>query len=182
LVSEKRRLEDVLGRPVTGGRQHYLNLNIPETWRYHRDAGLQYDASFGTSSTIGFDAPVPAVETYGEQSDAAVPDRVGTGVFRPFDDDFLVFPLTVMEAPLVEEAGSIDAAWEELQRLLTDARAQEAIVTVLWHPRLFNETDFPGYRRLYERLIVEAKSLGAWVGPVEEAYHELADHRGCSDA
>lgn len=181
LVSEKQQLEDVLGHPVTGGRQHYLNLNVPETWQNHRDAGLRYDASFGSSSTVGFDAPVPAAETEGVQSEAADTDQVGTGVFRPFDDDFLVFPLTVMEAPLVEEAGSIGAAWEKLQRLLTEARAKEAIVTVLWHPRLFNETDFPGYRRLYERLIVEAKSLGAWVGPVEEAYHELVDHRGCGN-
>jgi len=181
LVREKRRLEDVLGHSVTGGRQHYLNLNVPETWRNHRDAGLRYDASFGSSSTVGFDAPVPAADTDGSQSAAADTGRVGTGVFRPFDDDFLVFPLTVMEAPLVEEAGSIDAAWQKLQELLTEARAEKAIVTVLWHPRLFNETDFPGYRRLYERLIVEAKSLGAWVGPVEEAYHELVDHRRCGD-
>ncbi len=181
LVREKRRLETVLGHPVTGGRQHYLNLNVPETWRNHRDAGLRYDASFGSSSTVGFDAPVPAAETDGEQSGGANTDQVGTGVFRPFNDEFLVFPLTVMEAPLVEEAGSIDAAWEKLQALLTEARAEKAIVTVLWHPRLFNETDFPGYRRLYERLIVEAKSLGAWVGPVEEAYHELVDHHGCDN-
>lgn len=176
---EKQELEDILGHPITGGRQHFLNLEVPDTWQFHREAGLRYDASFGSSSTFGFDAPGPVEGTEDIQSGVTVTDRVGTGVFRPFGDDFLEFPLTVMEAPLVEEAGGVDAAWKELQQLLTEARAREAVVTVLWHPRLFNEVEFPGYRRLYEQLVAEAKSLGAWVGPVEEAYHELVDHRGC---
>ncbi|MGM0717379.1 MAG: polysaccharide deacetylase family protein [Halobacteriota archaeon] len=181
LAWEKQELEEVLGHPITGGRQHFLNLEGSETWQHHREAGLQYDTSFGSSSTVGFDTPAPVTGIEHGQSAATVPDRVGTGVFRPFDDDFLVFPLTVMEVPLVEESGSVDSAWEELQRLLTEARDRQAVVTVLWHPRLFNDAEFPGYRWLYEQLITEAKSLGAWVGPVEEAYHELVDHRRCSD-
>lgn len=182
LAWEKRQLEAVLGHEVIGGRQHFLNLDGSETWRHHRDVGLRYDTSFGSSSTVGFDTPAPVAGTGAKQSPTSVPERVGAGVFRPFDDDFLVFPLTVMEAPLVEEAGSVEAAWRRLRQLLTDARRRQAVVTALWHPRLFNETEFPGYRRLYERLITEAKSLGAWVGPVEEAYHELVGHRGCTDA
>jgi hypothetical protein len=170
LEAEKERLESVLGHRVTGGRQHFLNLHIPETWHHHQEVGLKYDASLGSSSAYGFGTTV--TDSHGTDPVRA---RVGGGVVSPFGDDFLVFPLTVMEATLVESAGSVDAAWAELRQLLAEARRRRAVVTVLWHPRLFSERDFPGYRQLYERLLVEAKSLDAWIGPVEDAYRELSE-------
>ncbi|MFW6152738.1 MAG: polysaccharide deacetylase family protein [Halobacteriota archaeon] len=165
LDHEKRTLESVLGHAVTGCRQHYLNLTIPDTWRFHRSIGLRYDASLGSSTAFGFDAS------------NQVDHRLGTGVRRPFDDDFLVFPLTVMETALVEPAADPEAAWEALEALLQEARRHRAVVSVLWHPRLFHTDDFPGYRDLYDRLIPRAKALGAWVGPLEDAYREIT--RGC---
>jgi hypothetical protein len=77
---EKDLLENLLAAPVAGGRQHYLNVSIPETWRYHADIGLRYDASLGSSETYGF--------------------QYGYSPIRPFDDEFVVFPLTVIESAL----------------------------------------------------------------------------------
>lgn len=165
LAREKHTLESVLGHPITGCRQHYLNLSIPETWRYHRSIGLRYDASLGVADDFGFDASIDGDH------------RVGTGVRRPFGDGFLVFPLTVMETALVENTVGLDAAWVALESLLAEARQRNAIVTVLWHPRLFHTRDFPGYRQLYDRLITRAKALGGWVGPLEDAYREITT--GC---
>ncbi|HWK90349.1 MAG TPA: hypothetical protein VNP72_10145, partial [Longimicrobium sp.] len=54
LRREKESLESVLGRPVLGIRQHYLNLDVPTTWQLQRDAGLVYDASFGKKPGIGY--------------------------------------------------------------------------------------------------------------------------------
>jgi hypothetical protein len=46
-------------------------------------------------------------------------------------------------------------------------------MTVLWHIRYFSEAEFPGYRRLYERLIERALEMGAWVGPLGDLYRHL---------
>lgn len=151
LRREKRVLERLVGHPITGGRQHYLNLEIPDTWRHHVAVGLKYDASLGTSRSYGFDHPV----------------------VRPFGSDFLVFPLTVMEATLPDPGTRWSAACDAVGRLLSEGAERNAVMTVLWHPRMFNEEEFPGYRELYRWTLVEAEAREAWIGPLEDAYREL---------
>lgn len=170
LRREKDALERVLGHSIRGGRQHYLRLNQPETWRYHADIGLVYDASLGSSTEYGF--------------------QYGYDVKRPFDDEFLVFPLTAMEVALPDPGTRFDEAWAECDRLLREAAENEAVMTVLWHPRFFNEREFPGNRRLYRQLVERALEMGAWVGPPgeawkrltegDEAVHEAASRRSCT--
>ncbi|MFD1564311.1 polysaccharide deacetylase family protein [Haloarchaeobius amylolyticus] len=145
LREEKTVLENVLGDSVTGGRQHYLKLSVPETWQYHHTIGLAYDATLGSSTECGFHA--------------------GYHPLRPFDDDFLVFPLTIMEQALPDPASAFVAARETCERLLLEAADNGAVMTVLWHPRYFNEREFPGYRDLYQWLVERASELGAWIGP-----------------
>lgn len=153
LRCEKRALERILGEEIVGGRQHYLRLQQPKTWEYHRSIGLKYDASLGSSTEYGFD------------------DRYS--VIRPFGDEFVVYPLTIMERALMESTESIEAAWAECRRLLEEARDHGAVMTILWHPRYFNEHEYPGYRTIYERLIEEALSMNAWVGPPSVHYEQF---------
>lgn len=155
LRAEKGKLEAILGGKVVGGRQHYLNLDVPETWEMQADVGLRYDASLGSSETYGFNH--------------------GYAPLRPFDDEFVVFPLTVMELSLPNVERRPNRAWRVCKRLLEEARENGAVMTVLWHPRFFYENDFPNYGSLYRRLIERALELGAWVGPPGELYEQL-DH------
>jgi len=150
LRSEKARVESVLGGRVRGGRQHYLNLDVPTTWEHHRALGLQYDASPGSSSEYGF--------------------QYGYGVHRPFDDEFVVFPLTLMECALPDPGEDYDAAWAVCEDLLTEARDHGAVMSVLWHPRYFTDRDFPGYAAVYRDLVAWALDNGAWVGSPGEFY------------
>jgi hypothetical protein len=159
LAGEKRRLESVLGHEVVGCRQHYLNLDVPETWRLQREAGLRYDASLGTATEPGF--------------------QDGYGIRRPFDDEFVVFPVTLMDVALPSE-GDLEAAWDECAALLEEARENEAVMSIDWHPRSFSERDFPNYLPLYRRLVERALEMGAWVGPPGELYDSL-EHPSSSD-
>ncbi len=153
LREQKRRVEAILGRRVAGGRQHHLNLSIPETWEHHAAVGLRYDASLGSATEYGFEH--------------------GYGLHRPFDDEFAVFPLTAMEISLPIE-GDPDRAWAAMEDLLVEAEANAAVMTVLWHPRFFC-SDTPNHAPLYRRLIERALERGAWVGPPGELYEQL-DH------
>jgi len=155
LAYEKARIERTLGDEIAGGRQHYLNLSVPESWRHHRAVGLDYDASLGS-------------DTYGFQH--------GYDVQRPFDDEFAVFPLTFMETDLPDPGESFDQAWTVCADLLEEAAANDAVMTVLWHPRYFASGEFPGHTRLYRRLIETAQEMGAWVGSPGACYERsLAD-------
>lgn len=150
LHREKRRIESVLGGEIRGGRQHYLNLSVPETWSHHREIGLSYDCSLGSTTDYGF--------------------QHGYDVHRPFGDDFVVFPLTVMDQTLPDPGAEFDEAWSACESLLDEAVDNDAVMTALWHPRLFSRADFPGYRRLYQRLVQTALDRGAWVGAPGEYY------------
>ncbi|GAB3679314.1 hypothetical protein GCM10028857_00450 [Salinarchaeum chitinilyticum] len=155
LRAEKRRLEDTFGQPVLGGRQHYLNRTLPETWEHHAALGLGYDATVGSSSEIGFD--------------------FGDTIDRPFDDAFVAFPLTMMDVAMPDPGENSAEARAACDRVLAEAADRGAIATVLWHPRVFNESDWPGHTTLYRHLIERAQELGAWVGSPGELYARL-DH------
>ena len=150
---ERERLESVIGHEILGGRQHYLNLDIPETWEYQRNVGLAYDASLGSSSKYGF--------------------HHGYDVRRPLGDDFIVFPLTIMECALFHSCSGIIDAKRECRNLLEEARSQDAVMTILWHLRYFNTDEFPGYREVYKYLIQEAQDMGGWIGSCKEYYQRF---------
>ncbi|WP_318571106.1 polysaccharide deacetylase family protein [Salinigranum marinum] len=157
LASETRVLESVLGHGVDGVRQHYLNLDGTDTWRAQRELGFNYDASLGSATEYGF--------------------ANGYGVHRPFDDEFVTFPLTAMEVALPDPGESFERAATECDRLVEEAADNDAVMTVLWHPRFFNEQEFPGFGRLYRHLVEQAKERGAWVGPPGELYESLGPER-----
>jgi hypothetical protein len=153
LAREKEALEAVVGHPILGGRQHYLNLNMPLTWRYHAELGLGYDTSLGSNASYGF--------------------QYGYDPLRPFDDGFVVFPMTLMEFTLPDVGTDLEGAWAECERLLEEARDNRAVMTILWHPRYFNEAELPGYTEIYRRIVERALEMDAWVGPPGELYETL---------
>lgn len=153
LQYEKETLEEILGHSILGGRQHYLNLEKPDTWRHHADIGLKYDSSLGSATDCGF--------------------QYGYDIKRPFDDEFVVFPLTLMENALPDPGENFEKAWDVCRRLLDEAAANDATMTILWHINKFSEQEYPGYRRIYRRIIEYAKKLNAWIGPPAQRYKQL---------
>lgn len=155
LAYEKAVLESILDDTILGGRQHYLNLDRSQTWRYHAEMGLRYDASLGSSTEYGF--------------------TNGYGIKRPFDDTFVVFPLTAMEVALPDPETNANDARAACERLLEEAHENGAVMTILWHLRYFNEGEFPGYTDLYRFIIERARELNAWIGPPGELYPHLVN-------
>lgn len=153
LADEKRELESVIGHGIDGVRQHHLKLDVPTTWRHHQEIGLRYDTSLGWSHRYGFD--------YGYRP------------IKPFGDGFVVLPLTLMEVSLPDPHGRFDDALDVCRRLLEEAARERAVMTILWHVRYFSEKDFPGYGRLYRRVVELALEMDAWVGPPIELLEKV---------
>lgn len=157
LAKEKEELENIIGCPICGIRQHYLNLDIPVTWRLQREAGFRYDASFGFRDKVGF------------RDDRLLP-------FRPFDDDFLVIPLAIMDGPLFLTSKNIGHAWERCKQLIDYVEKNNGLLTILWHNNRFNEKEYSGQSEVYERILVECKRRGAWIAPCRDIYSWCANH------
>ncbi|WP_435102105.1 polysaccharide deacetylase family protein [Halarchaeum sp. P4] len=150
LAAEKETLEGMLGHAVTGVRQHHLRL-APETWRHHDGLGFDYDASLGRTDDVGF--------AYGHRTQEPLPG-------------FRVLPLTAMDVAFPDPGESWPAAVAAVERLLTEAERERAVCSALWHPRLFSDAEFPGYRRLYRHLVERALEKGAWVGAPRDYFAE----------
>ena len=156
LGAEKARLEEVLGHPVLGTRQHYLRLAVPETWRIQAALGLAYD------STLGFT------------------DRAGwrwqmRRPFRPVDADSagpalpLQIPMTAMDGTLLAFADP----WARARELIGEAEESGGCLVLNWHQRVFNPWQARRPMELYERIVRECQDRGAWAGPLQ-AIHRLA--------
>jgi len=143
LKKEKRTLEHILGKQVKGIRQHCLNISIPDTWTLQKEVGFEYDATFGSNTKIGF----PDNQYY---------------PFHPFDDDFLVLPLVIMDGPLFAGHQDIKSALNTCKYLMMEAYQNSGLITVLFHQRVFSENEFPGWSDIYEEIICEGIKMGAW--------------------
>ncbi len=152
LREEKKELEDVLGAEVIGIRQHYLNLEIPKTWRIQQRVGFLYDASFGFRDRVGF------------RDERYLP-------FHPFDDSFLEIPLIIMDSALFLNYDSEDVIWKECLSLIEKVEKQKGLLTVLWHQRVFNEREFPGWSVVYEKIIKECKRRNAYFGTCKDIFN-----------
>lgn len=56
LSKEKRKMEQILNRPVTKTRQHYLRLKLPETYQNLVELEVQEDHTMGYAKEFGFRA------------------------------------------------------------------------------------------------------------------------------
>lgn len=152
LAEEKQNLEKILGKKIYGVRQHYLNLDIPETWRLQDKVGFAYDASFGFENKTGF------------RGNRHQP-------FFPLKNNFLVIPLVIIEDNLFSEAGfNPEKVWQRCLQLINRAEINRGLLSLLWHNQFFNEKEFPGFLEIYEKIILECQKRNAWFGTGKEIY------------
>jgi hypothetical protein len=54
IFEEKKRLEDIVLRPVNRSRQHFLRLKFPDTYRVLISLGFEHEYSMGFAESVGF--------------------------------------------------------------------------------------------------------------------------------
>ena len=158
-MTEKQRMDTVLGEKPYGGRQHYLRFRAPDTWRLWEAAGLSYDSTVGYADHDGF--------------------RCGTCLpYRPFDVeenrqlDLLEIPLIVMEASLREYRGLTPEEGKKLILALA-VRCQRVggVFSLLWHnTSLYGEWEpwAAIYRQILPHLAELERSSTPQSGPTGE--------------
>jgi peptidoglycan/xylan/chitin deacetylase (PgdA/CDA1 family) len=158
IVREKERIEQVIGRPIIGCRNHYLRFKTPDTWELLSNAGFKYDTTFGYADMVGF--------------------RNGMcGPFKPFnlnsdrEIDILEIPLNIMDGTLFEYMHlNMGEAWKITQMMIDTVEELQGVLTVLWHNNIFSWPYRKKWAEFYERLLQYAHEKGAWLTSADEIY------------
>ena len=151
LKKEKEELESIVGHPIIGTRQHYLNLN-DNTWSIQNEVGLKYDSSFGFSRNIGY------------KDNQITP-------FRPIDNEFIVFPLVIMDSCYMNTKDRE----EKLKELINITEDSNGVLVINWHNNYFCEKEFPGWRQAYIQIIEECLNRDAIIKPLSFFYNNYVN-------
>ena len=153
LRREKKKLEKITGRPVTGCRNHYLNFMVPDTWELMKNAGFTYDCSFGYADCAGFrNGMCHPFRPYNLHTDRSI--------------DILEIPQIIMDDSLSDLYMRLDSgtAWEITRRLIDTVAGYHGVITLLWH----NTTLFGEQREFYEKILQYCAGKQAWMTSGEQ--------------
>ena len=149
IVSEKERLEAIVGRTVTRSRQHYLRFRLPDTYRALLDAGLRSDATMGYGDVVGW--------------------RAGTNLpFAWYDLEreretrLMIHPFAAMDVTLRNYLGlSAEASAGKVLALAGATVPYGGPFQLLWHNSSFAvDYGWGGWWAMYRQLVADLMGLG----------------------
>jgi peptidoglycan/xylan/chitin deacetylase (PgdA/CDA1 family) len=156
LDAQKSAIAAAAGAEVRSTRQHFLRLDLDQTWEAQEKAGLETDATLGYNEAVGFRAGIAAP-------------------FHPWDATrsagrgLLEVPLTLMDGALFRGLGlSPDAARQRTLQHLDAVEKAGGMAGLLWHPNVAAETLYPGWWRCFVAALDRLAGRGAWVASVGE--------------
>lgn len=145
LGKEIKRLESIVHREVTKSRQHFLRLDLPNTYRRLIDLGIHNDYTMGYASQVGF--------------------RAGTSLpFYFYDLDMelqtplRVHPFAVMDGTLNEYMElPIDDAQFLVKELMDRVKEVDGVFVCLWHNETVSDIrHWKEWKQVYEFTIQQA--------------------------
>lgn len=144
IKKEKMRLEEIVNFPIDKSRQHYLRMELPETYQYLVDLEIKEDYTMGYASHYGF--------------------RAGTCTpFYFYDLDFeiqtplKVFPFAAMDGTLKDYLNfTPKKSFNVIMELAKEVKKVNGTLITLFH----NESvsgygEWRGWNKLYERMLQE---------------------------
>ncbi|HEB62113.1 MAG TPA: hypothetical protein ENI82_03075 [Bacteroidetes bacterium] len=112
----------MVGKEVVTGRQHYLNFEVPTTWKMWEAAGMKWDSTMSYAGVLGFRCgvcyPFPVFDIF---------SRKKLNVYEK--------PLILMEATLSKMYlnFSLKEATEKVNDLMNEVRKYDGEFVFLWH-------------------------------------------------
>jgi hypothetical protein len=144
IVKEKKILETATNRPITQSRQHYIRLNLPETYQQLIDAGISQEYSMGYGSINGFRASVADhFYWYDLAKETTTPLRI--------------FPFCWMDAnSFYEQTQDAQSSLAELEFYLQQCQAVNGqMITIVHNNFLGTDRIFDGWKSMYEKFIAQ---------------------------
>ncbi|MFC1821065.1 polysaccharide deacetylase family protein [Thermodesulfobacteriota bacterium] len=147
---EKNTLERAIGSEISGGRCHFLPFETKHTPFLQASSGYQYDTTLGYNETIGF------------RSGTSFPHRFLGKDGRT--GGVLELPLHIMDGALFWDMGLTDEeALEEMKKMAAHVKNVGGCLNILWHLRVLDNPDYPGWGDVYKSFLMWLKDKDAWV-------------------
>lgn len=140
--TEKERLEDIIQKPVTKSRQHFLKLKMPQTYQQLQKAGITDDYTMGFASLVGF--------------------RAGTcTAFHFFDlscnqrTELMIHPFQTMDVTLKNYLKmDPEQAWQQIEKLMFEVKKVNGTFISLWHNESLKDSgQWLGWRKVFEQIL-----------------------------
>ena len=140
--TEIQNLSKVLKREITKSRQHYLRLNLPESYKKLIQLDITDDYTMGYASQPGFRAGI-------------------ADTFRFFDlaqdssTNLYIHPFAVMDGTLRDYLDlDCEKSFEKVKELITEVKKVNGTFILLWHNEtLSGEKRWIGWETLYENIL-----------------------------
>lgn len=145
LKIEKERLEKITQKKVSQSRQHFLKLNLPETYKNLLKTGITDDYTMGYASQIGFRASIATpFFWYDLKSEQTT--------------NLCIHPFQIMDVTLQQYLKlSTEQAIDQSVQLIQETKSVGGTFVSLWHNSSFsNEEKWRGWKRVYEKIIEAA--------------------------
>lgn len=160
--AEHARIAQVTAQAKIGVRMHWLYFKSPDSFKALEEGGFEYDATFGFNEVVGF--------------------RAGTlQPYHPLNCQTLwELPLHIQDGALMGEEYfylNREEAFIKAKPILEWAKRFGGSVSLLWHNQSFTAPRFWG--EVYERLIAQAKSEGAWIAVPRDVLSWFTLRRKC---
>lgn len=160
--AEHDRISQLTGRNEIGVRMHWLYFQSPNSFKALEKGGFLYDTTFGYNEVIGF--------------------RAGTlQPYHPLDCQTLwELPLHIQDGALMGEEYldlNREDAFKKATPVLAWAKRFGGAVSLLWHNQSFTAPRFWG--EVYERLIAQGKTDGAWIAVPRDVLRWFNVRRKC---
>lgn len=160
--AEYGRVADLTRQDEIGVRMHWLYFQTPDSFKALEEGGFQYDSTFGFNEVVGF--------------------RAGTlQPYHPLNCQTLwELPLHIQDGALMGEEYfdlNREDAFRKAKPILDFAKRFGGAVSLLWHNQSFTAPRFWG--EVYERLITQGKTDGAWIAVPRDVLRWYTQRRKC---
>ena len=133
LKEQKRRLEDVIQKQISGCRHHYLRVRFPDSWEIYAQAGFKYSSNMGWGSGFqGF--------------------RAGTCLpYQPVrEHSLLEIPFQLMDTNPIAD---IESYMSIFNQYLKSTKEVRGCLVINFHQEHFLEEAAPGVGKVYGNIL-----------------------------
>jgi hypothetical protein len=140
--TEIDRLEDIIRKPVTKSRQHFLKLKMPQTYQHLLKSDIREDYTMGFASLVGF--------------------RAGTcTAFHFFDlsrnqrTELIIHPFQMMDVTLKNYLQlEPEEALQLIEELMLEVKEVNGTFISLWHNESLKDSgQWLGWRKVFEQIL-----------------------------
>ncbi len=140
------QLKHFTSKDMVSGRAHYLRFDPERSLPFLESCGIEVDESAGYSDGLGYRCGIGGCfEAY--DTTARTPRAI------------VEVPMVIMDTTLVIQYAEVAIA--TVRRMLTHLQHVGGALSVIFHPGVFHNPEFPEMLGIYHRILVECRRVGA---------------------